>query len=204
MIKITNKKVVDFYQTNPNISVDHVNLLLVDMMEKMVHDSVNSSVVSQLLDKLTSIESDVKKTQETISKSNPELLMQVSMKLMEMKKEYMEDVKTILNTNVAERISPLLKEYNGHLLDKTTLLFQDIPKTSDISSKLQESIRYLQKSMVEETNKVSGQQSMQDFLVSMDQKFNSTQLLLSSSYEKMNSGLNELKMSHENQLGSVK
>jgi hypothetical protein len=50
MIKIMNKKVVNFYQANPNISVDHVNLLLVDMMEKMVHDSVNTSVVSHLLE----------------------------------------------------------------------------------------------------------------------------------------------------------
>jgi len=50
MIKITNKKVVDFYQANHNISVVHVNLLLVDMIEKMVHDSVNTSVVSQLLE----------------------------------------------------------------------------------------------------------------------------------------------------------
>ena len=49
-ITIKNKKVVDFYQANPNISVDHVNLLLVDMMEKMVHDSMNSSMVSQLLE----------------------------------------------------------------------------------------------------------------------------------------------------------
>jgi hypothetical protein len=73
MIKITNKKVVDFYQANPNISVDHVNLLLVDMMEKMVHDSVNASVVSQLMDKLTTIESDVKKTQESLSKSNSKI-----------------------------------------------------------------------------------------------------------------------------------
>jgi hypothetical protein len=52
MIKITNKKVVEFYQANPNISVDHVNLLLVDMMEKMVHDSMNTSMVSQLLERL--------------------------------------------------------------------------------------------------------------------------------------------------------
>jgi len=204
MIKITNKKVVDFYQANPNISVDHVNLLLVDMMEKMVHDSVNASVVSQLLDKLTTIETDVKKTQEALSKSNPELLMQVSMKLMEMKKEYMEDVRAIMNTNVSERVAPLLKEYNGHLLDKTTLLFQDIPKTQELSAKLQESIRDLQKSIVEESRKVSGQQSVQDFLVSMDQKFNTTQLLLTSSYEKMNSGLTELKTAQEFQLGSVK
>ena len=204
MIKITNKKVVDFYQANPNISVDHVNLLLVDMMEKMVHDSVNASVVSQLMDKLTTIESDVKKTQEALSKSNPELLMQVSMKLMEMKKEYMEDVKNIMNTNVSERVAPLLKEYNGHLLDKTTLLFQDIPKTQDLTAKLQESIRDLQKSIVEESRKVSGQQSVQDFLVSMDQKFNTTQLLLTSSYEKMNSGLSEIKVVQDQQIGSVK
>ena len=204
MIKITNKKVVDFYQANPNISVDHVNLLLVDMMEKMVHDSVNASVVSQLLDKLTTIESDVKKTHESISKSNPELLMQVSMKLMEMKKEYMEDVKNIMNTNVSERVAPLLKEYNGHLLDKTTLLFQDIPKTQDLSTKLQESIRDLQKSIVEESRKVSGQQSVQDFLISLDQKFNTTQLLLTSSYEKMNSGLSEIKVGQDQQIGSVK
>ena len=204
MIKITNKKVVDFYQANPNISVDHVNLLLVDMMEKMVHDSVNASVVSQLMDKLTTIESDVKKTQESLSKSNPELLMQVSMKLMEMKKEYMEDVKNIMNTNVSERVAPLLKEYNEHLMDKTTLLLQDIPKTQELSAKLQDSIRDLQKSIVEESRKVSGQQSVQDFLVSMDQKFNTTQLLLTSSYEKMNSGLSEIKAAQEYQLGSVK
>ena len=69
MIKITNKKVVEFYQANPNISVDHVNLLLIDMMEKMVHDSMNTSMVSQLLERLNTIESDVKKTQESVTKT---------------------------------------------------------------------------------------------------------------------------------------
>lgn len=196
MIKITNKKVVEFYQANPNISVDHVNLLLVDMMEKMVHDSMNTSMVSQLLERLNTIESDVKKTQESVTKTNPELFI----KLMEMKKEYMDDVRSILNTNVSERVAPLLKEYNGHLLDKTTLLFQ----TQDISTKLQESIRDLQKSIVEESRKVSGQQSIQEFLQTMDQKFNMTQLLLTSSYEKMDSGLKEIKTAQEHQLGSVK
>lgn len=197
MITITNKKVVEFYQANPSISIDHVNLLLVDMMEKMVQDSMNSTMVSQLLERLQNIETDLKKTQ-------PELLLQISMKFMEMKKEYMEEVKNMLSMNVSERVAPLLKEYNGNLLDKTTLLFQDIPKSQELSSKLQESIRDLQKSMVEESRKVSGQQSIQDFLVSMDQKFNTTQLLLTSSYEKMDSGLKEIKTAQEHQWGSVK
>ena len=194
MIKITNKKVVDFYQANPHISIDHVNLLLVDMMEKMVHDTMNSTMVSQLLERLTSIETEVKKTQTT------DLLLQISMKFMEMKKEYMEEVKTMLTMNVSERVAPLLKEYNGHLLDKTTLLLQDIPKSQELSSKLQESIRDLQKSIVEESRKVTGQQSVQDFLVSMDHKFTTTQLLLTS----MESGVKELKTAQEHQWGSVK
>jgi len=197
MITITNKKVVEFYQANPSISIDHVNLLFVDIMEKMVHDSMNSSMVSQLLERLQNIESDIKKTQ-------PDILLQISMKFIEMKKEYMEEVKTMLSMNVSERMAPLLKEYNSHLLDKTALLFQDIPKSQELSSKLQESIRDLQKSIVEESRKVSGQQSVQDFLVSMDQKFNTTQLLLTSSYEKMDSGLKEIKTAQEHQWGSVK
>ena len=86
-IKITNKKVVDFYQANPNISIDHVNLLLVDMMEKMVHDSINSSMVSQLLDRLKSVETEVKNTRESVSKLQPDMVMNLSIKLSEMKKE---------------------------------------------------------------------------------------------------------------------
>ena len=86
-IKLTNKKVVDFYQANPNISVDHVNLLLVDMMEKMVHDSINTSIVSQLLERLQHVETEIKTTRESVSKLHPDMMLSFSMKLMEMKKE---------------------------------------------------------------------------------------------------------------------
>ena len=145
-IQITNKKVVSFYHANPNISVDHVNLLLVDMMEKMVHDSVNTSIVSQLLERIKNVESEVVSTKESVTKLQPEMLMNFSMKLVEMKKEYMEDIRTILSTNVTEKIAPVMKEYINHLIDKTALLFQDIPKSqAALSIKLQDSIRDLQK-----------------------------------------------------------
>ena len=174
-IKITNKKVVDFYQANPNISVDHVNLLLVDMMKKMVHDSINTSMVSQLLERLKNVESEVVATKESITKLQPDMLMNFSMKLVEMKKEYMEDIRTILSTNVTEKIAPVMKEYINHLIDKTALLFQDIPKSQDaLSIKLQDSIRDLQKSILEESKKVSTGNTLQEFMFSIEQKFNST------------------------------
>ena len=204
-IKITNKKVVDFYQANPNISVDHVNLLLVDMMKKMVHDSINTSMVSQLLERLKNVESEVVATKESITKLQPDMLMNFSMKLVEMKKEYMEDIRTILSTNVTEKIAPVMKEYINHLIDKTALLFQDIPKSQDaLSIKLQDSIRDLQKSILEESKKVSTGNTLQEFMFSIEQKFNSTQLLLNSSYEKMDYGLKEIKLTQDHQHSAMK
>lgn len=204
-IKLTNKKVVDFYQANPNISVDHVNLLLVDMMEKMVHDSINSSIVSQLLDRLQHVETEIKTTRETVTKLQPDMLLSFSVKLMEMKKEYMEDIRSILSTNVTEKIAPVMKEYVGHLMDKTSLLFQDIPKSQDaLSIKLQDSIRDIQKCIVDESKKVSTGQTLQEFMFSIEQKFNTTQLLLNSSYEKMDYGLKEIKLTQEHQHSAMK
>jgi len=204
-IKLTNKKVVDFYQANPNISVDHVNLLLVDMMEKMVHDSINSSIVSQLLDRLQHVESEIKTTRESVTKLQPDMLLSFSVKLMEMKKEYMEDIRSILTTNVTEKIAPVMKEYVSHLMDKTALLFQDIPKSQDaLSIKLQDSIRDIQKCIVDESKKVSTGQTLQEFMFSIEQKFNTTQLLLNSSYEKMDYGLKEIKSTQEHQHSAMK
>jgi hypothetical protein len=204
-IKLTNKKVVDFYQANPNISVDHVNLLLVDMMEKMVHDSINSSIVSQLLERLQHVETEIKTTRESVTKLQPDMLLSFSVKLMEMKKEYMEDIRSILSTNVTEKIAPIMKEYVSHLMDKTSLLFQDIPKSQDaLSIKLQDSIRDIQKCIVDESKKVSTGQTLQEFMFSIEQKFNTTQLLLNSSYEKMDYGLKEIKLTQEHQHSTMK
>ena len=204
-IKLTNKKVVDFYQANPNISVDHVNLLLVDMMEKMVHDSINSSIVSQLLERLQHVETEIKTTRESVTKLQPDMLLSFSVKLMEMKKEYMEDIRSILTTNVTEKIAPVMKEYVSHLMDKTTILFQDIPKSQDaLSIKLQDSIRDIQKCIVDESKKVSTGQTLQEFMFSIEQKFNTTQLLLNSSYEKMDYGLKEIKLTQEHQHSAMK
>jgi hypothetical protein len=200
-IKITNKKVVDFYQANPNISIDHVNLLLVDMMEKMVHDSINSSVVLQLLDRLKSVETEVKNTRESVSKMQPDMVMNLSIKLSEMKKEYMEDFRIIMASNATDKIAPIVKEYTSHLVDKTALLFQDIPKSHD---KLQESLRDIQKCIIEESNRVSTGKTLQEFMFSIEQKFSSTQLLLNSSYEKMDHGLKEIKLTQDHQHHTIK
>jgi hypothetical protein len=115
MLSISNPKVIEFYKKHPVLSFEHTNLLFVEMLEKIVDDNVSTSMVAQLLEYLKCMEDSLSRQEGTIS-----------LKMLEMKDKYTEDMKLILSNNVSEKFSPLLQNYNQQLLDKTTILFQNI------------------------------------------------------------------------------
>jgi hypothetical protein len=112
MLSTNNEKVLEFYKKHPSISFEYANILLVEFMEKIVDDKTSSSL---LLERFKTIE-DLMLRQES----------NISLKMIEMKDKYMDDVKIVLSNNVSEKFSPLLQSYNQQLLDKTTILFQNI------------------------------------------------------------------------------
>ena len=192
-LSTTNEKVISFYQKHPSISFEHANLLLVDLMERMVEDTLSTSMVSQLVDKLKNIETDLKTVNESVNRHQQDTLTQLSLKMMELKSEYIEDVKTILTSNVSDKISPLLKEYNQTFLDKTQLLLHDIvPKNND-------SIQEYIKSILE-----NNPQSVQAYLMQLEQKFNATQLSLATTNERLEHGFKELRTTQDHQFTSVR
>jgi hypothetical protein len=91
----------------------------------MIEDSLSTSMVSQLVEKLKTIEGDIKSVNECVNRNQQENYTQLSLKMRELKSEYIEDVKTILTSNVSEKISPLLKDYNQTFLDKIIKLIDD-------------------------------------------------------------------------------
>ena len=116
MLSTANEKIVNFYKNHPSISFEQSNLLLIELLEKMTIENISSSMVSQMTDRLKSMEDHIQRQEGTLS-----------LKLMEMKDKYMEDIKMVLSNNVSERMTPLLQNYNQQLLDKTTLLLQTLP-----------------------------------------------------------------------------
>lgn len=115
MLSITNPKIIDFYKNHPSISFEHTNLLMIELMEKMVDENVSTSMMNQLFERFKSMD-DLMIRQEG----------NISLKMLEMKDKYMDDMKLLLSNNVSEKFSPLLQSYNQQLLDKTTILFQNI------------------------------------------------------------------------------
>ena len=182
----TNEKIIQFYKKHPSISFENANLLLIDLIEKTIDDSLSTSMVAQLVDKLKTIEGDLKSVNESVNRNQQETFTQLSLKMRELKSEYIEDVKTILSSNVSDKISPLLKEYNQTFLDKTHLLL------SDIMPKNNESIQEYIRSILEHNP-----QSVQDYLMHLEQKFTSTQLALTTTNERMEFGFKELNINQE-------
>jgi hypothetical protein len=133
----------------------------------------NTNITSQILNGLANIQSQLTSQQTEYSK----LLF---LKLTEFKKEYIDDLKMILSSNIADKIAPLIKESNGSILDKTQLLLSElVPKNNEnLSRQINDNIKSFCSSITEEISKTSktgheplSQSSLDNFITTIDAKF---------------------------------
>jgi hypothetical protein len=128
---INNQKVFEFYNKNKALNFEQVNLLCVGLFENILQDantSLNNSITSQILTeclgnnhKLNEITNEITKINSCISKLNSDLVI----KFFDIKKDYIEEVKNIINVNGNEKVDKInnqLRENNSQLLDKSALL----------------------------------------------------------------------------------
>jgi hypothetical protein len=147
---IRNKKVFDFYDSHKNIKFEEMNILLVDILNKLLIDtsaSPDSTFISNITNNLTNLKTQI----ENMEIKNIDNL---TLKLAEFKKDNFQDLKLLLTENSSEKIKPLLKEYNEILQDKTKLLINDVIPTSieKISREINEIKSITSKDYMEQEN----------------------------------------------------
>ena len=82
-INITNIKILEFYSKNPSINFEAVNLIFVDLFEKLLGDmnsAMNSTINSQILSTVGIIKSDVNALSSSVSKINSDLTTSIYLK----------------------------------------------------------------------------------------------------------------------------
>ena len=151
-IHTNNKRIIDFYNNN-NYDFEQMNLLFIDILEKLMLNmdtSLNNNIATTLLEKINNIEKNVNKSQSDISNI---ILNQMT----EYRKEYMNDIKLLLSSNNNDGLLPLIKETNINLLDKTTLLLNDLlPKNqTELSKSVFSQLSQFQISITNETSKLT-------------------------------------------------
>jgi len=209
-LTVDNKKIYDFYQEHSNLDFEEMNMLFIDILGKIMecsNPSLNTSVASQIVDSIKSLQSQVSGVTNMMTRSQSDMTTAFAVKFMEFKRDYMTDLQLILSSNTADRVAPVIKECNDALLDKTRIMLSEIiPKNKEaLSVDIDNSIKSLHSLINIDTDKlVKGavtKESLDHFMKSIEDTFSRTILnsqtifnsLVSSSESRLDSKLSELK-----------
>jgi hypothetical protein len=212
VITLNNEKIWRFFkERNPGLQFEECVILFIDLIEKLTDNmnaSLNTSMFTSLFENVKQLQTQV----DGMSRMQAEQSTGLSAKLADFKRDYIEDVKMILSTNVSDKIAPLIREQNSILMDKTNILLNDVlPKSNDqLSKQLGGAIREMQKTIVDDTHKYfSGStispQSLQEFITTLDTKLSaSLQLSQSQTEKRIDTSIREIKASSDANLGVIK
>jgi hypothetical protein len=172
----SSAKVWAFYHEHPHLDFEKMNVMFTDILASFMNTTNplnNSKITSQILNGIANIQSQLTSQQVEYHK-------QLFLKLTEFKKEYIDDLKMILSSNITDKIAPLIKDSNGLILDKTQLLLTElVPKNNEnLYRQINENIKSFCSSIMEQISKTSkmdgeplSQSSLDEFIKTIDSKF---------------------------------
>ena len=173
-ITITDATIVKYFNENPNLDIVTMNHIFINIL-KNLSSNLSSTINSTTNAEILSIVKDIK---GEVSKQSKDMIL----KMHESKKEYMEDVKTLLtNSNLThgDKLSSLLERTTESLVMKTTnLLNEVIPKNQTIHYKQVDTtlkefynkISFDTKKLLENTKR--DDTSLKEFMGTIDTQFN--------------------------------
>lgn len=200
-LETSNKRIVQFYKNNPAIHFEAVNLIFIDLFDKLLTDmnsTMNSTVNGQILLSMNENTQLISQLRDSFSSLKSDIANDVVVKICDIQKDYVEDVKHIIHNNNSDKLGPLLEKNNNLLLDKTAIILNDVlPKSQ---SQIRDTIQHFHKSISEDTTqmlKTLDQHSIKDFVSSFEMK-SATMLqplfsFISSSEDRINHNINCLK-----------
>jgi hypothetical protein len=163
-ITITNKRICDFYEKNPSINIETINLILLDLLEeisadvsKLVPDKIHSQILSEL--------KDIKTNMNILQDS---LLSNMS----ENNKSFIDSIKMTISLNgnsQNEKISSMLDKCIDTYIDKLNII---IPKsTSDNNTVIQDYLLMIQKTIqMDIQGLLLNKDTIHDFIQNFDTK----------------------------------
>ena len=209
-LTLNNKKVFEFYNEHKNLNFENMNVLFVDILDNLLRNtnpSLDSNVAAALLDNMKALQRQVLNIKDTVEKNQTDIGTMFTLKFVDFKRDYMEDMRMILSSNANEKVAPIIKQYNETLLDKTRIMINEIiPKNQEILYKsIENTLDNLQKSINNDTNSLMKSSLTKDvldkFTQSLDEKFSTT---LINSQSMLNSIITSTEHRISNKLTEIK
>lgn len=173
-ISTTNPKIVSFFNTHKTLDFDETILSFINIIERL-EDNVNNNPSNQfihnILSEIKSINTNVKAIEKDIANNSIETKQNINIQLAEFKKEYINDLRLNLTSNVSDKIEPLIKEQLNILFQKTESL---IPKQNTvIETKFKDMIKSINIDADKLLSSTINETSLHNFISQIDIKLSS-------------------------------
>lgn len=175
-IVLTNSRIVQFYKKYPNLNPEALNLLLIDLLEKLNNDlsnDINSTVQNEILSSVSLISQKFDSLNDSISSNNNSIIV----KFHEINKEFLDNIKHLLGNTISSNTDKV-----EGLLDKNTNLFYSkidklIPENNkSLSLNLRQELESVQKSILcDIKNNSQSTEKIDSFISSIDSKISNIQ-----------------------------
>ena len=153
-LSTSNKKITEFYKKNPHINFETINCLVIDFLEHMISDlsgSINNSITTDILNSVkdisnelisykttqifsnTQLQSELINMKDILNKLNMDITNSLVVKLVDIKKTYIDEVKHALVSSDAT-IQTIIEKQNDIILSKTINVINDITANTLINT----------------------------------------------------------------------
>lgn len=189
-IKLTNKRIYDFYKNNPNIDIEALNLILLDFIQNINTDfskTLQNTINQEILNSVKEIKNELANNHQSIC-----------IKLHELNKEYTDNIKSLLKSSSSVN----LEKINESLDKKTEQFFikinEMIPKHNhEMNSVMTEQLSLLKEFLNKNIQKIENQDALKEFLTTLDFKIQNIQqpiiTYMNAHQDSLTSKLNHLK-----------
>jgi rubrerythrin len=143
-LTITNSAVIEFYEEYSMLDFEKMNILFVEILNKLM------SEISPNMDSTFGLKiiNEIVKLGKTFDKKQNENINNLSIKIAEVKKEYLNDLEKILNNNSNTAIKSIIMQYTEQLKENTKDIIvdnfnkhvNDVKTINSISSEKQDKI----------------------------------------------------------------
>jgi hypothetical protein len=192
-LEITDKRILNFYKAHPGIDFQAINLLFIDLFEKIDLNIQDGNIQSRLLSSIANMNEEITSLKAVITTNNADILTKT---LAKFKEDYISEIHNIVQTNTHNHIAPLLEKNNCFLMEKTSCLIREIlPNNHGLITQILQEFASTVSNDTQQLLKSSDQSSLRDFINNFEIK--SSMMMqpiysyISASEERTNSNIKE-------------
>ncbi|MBJ7489231.1 MAG: hypothetical protein JHC45_01940, partial [Candidatus Fonsibacter sp.] len=198
IVSVNNKRVYDFYDRNKGISFEAVNLIFLDLIEK-INTDMTSAMQNTICGEILSSVKDLKSLVSSLNNS-------IMIKIQDINKEFVGNVKLIIENASTDSTKTYISELNKNTELFVSRINNEIPKNNnEINTRMKEILNTFQETILTDiklfvNSNSQSENTLKDYISGLDSKIQDLQKpiysFITANQEQITSNLTSLRESN--------